>query len=302
MDRRQRFQLKRVIVSRLDDNEAWPWQERSLLFTEFGLEPPDSYNNEVTLADVIGSIGEDQDLIEIYSLVTGTEPESIAAEQAQEHDAYGNWLPGYIRLFLSHSARHKASVGEIAQELRPYGIHGFVAHDNIKVTVAWQEQIERALWSMDVFAAIVHPEFNESAFCHDEVGWAIGRGVPHLAVRMGADPNGFLGSTQWPSGHDRTAKEVAATIGQWIWELPDISTNVFEGLLRALASAGNYVDAGATASRIASLPSLSDENLEAIEDVWWSNDQLFGGHLPNEAIRPLFVRHGRPWPPPRRTT
>jgi len=42
----------------------------------------------------------------------------------------------------------------------------------------WQAQIEHALRSMQAFVAIVHPEFNSSAWCNQEVGWALGRRVP----------------------------------------------------------------------------------------------------------------------------
>jgi hypothetical protein len=35
--------------------------------------------------------------------------------------------------------------------------------------------------------AIVHPEFSESACCHQEIGWALGRGVPSYAIQHGRD-------------------------------------------------------------------------------------------------------------------
>lgn len=62
-----------------------------------------------TIADIA-----DADLLEMYTIVAGTEPENIENEiDALEPD---NWKPGYVRLFISHSAKHKKVIGEVADE------------------------------------------------------------------------------------------------------------------------------------------------------------------------------------------
>jgi hypothetical protein len=81
--------------------------------------------------------------------------------------------------------------------------------------------------------------------------------------------------------------------------IPELESTMIDSLLAALRSAGNYVEAGATAERIAALQSLTDEQFRQLDEVWWTNDQLYGGMLPSRAMRPFYERNGRAWPPPK---
>jgi hypothetical protein len=79
----------------------------------------------------------------------------------------------------------------------------------------------------------------------------------------------------------------------------ELGPSIVDGLIAKLASAGNYMEAGAVAERIARLPGLSEEQFKRIDRAWWGNDQLHGGALPTKAMRPFYVSNGREWPPPR---
>lgn len=215
LERRERFSLKSQLVAIVETDRSWTFQQTNLLLTEFGLRPLDPYDNngEFTFADSIANISDDG-LVEMFSIVSGS-PSSEIQQRMQTADST-LWKQGYVRLFVSHSAMHKAFVGEVADELAVSGIHAFVAHDTMEVEQPWQDQIEEGLRSMQAFVAIIHPEFLTSAWCQQEIGWALGRGVPHFVVRFPSDPAGFIGRTQWPQGIGQTAKQTAATILSWV--------------------------------------------------------------------------------------
>lgn len=56
--------------------------------------------------------------------------------------------------------------------------------------------IENALFSMDAFVALMTEGFHDSLWTDQEVGVAIGRGVPIISVRLEKDPYGFIGKFQ----------------------------------------------------------------------------------------------------------
>lgn len=296
LSHKDRFKLKSQLADALVSDE-WTFDRTNLLLIEFGLTPLDGDWQGPSLTEVVAGIADAQ-LVEIYALVMGIESAEVEEVIESSADA-GNWKPGYARVFLSHSAAHKDFAGQVADELAVVGIHGFVAHDTMAYSKPWQAQIEQALRSMQAFVALVHPEFNDSAWCQEEVGWGLGRRVPHYAVRLGADPVGFLGRDQWPSCAGKSPKEVSKVISSWVSTVPELGAIVVEGLLSALKSAGNYMDAGATAQRIAAVGSLTDEQFSQLDDIWWSNDQLHGGVLPTRAMKPFYAENGRGWPPPK---
>jgi len=107
-----------------------------------------------------------------------------------------SWSPSDFRLFLSHVSSAKAPAHQLKRAFAVYGIGAFVAHDDIEPTALWQREIERALASMHALVAVVTPGFRDSFWCQQEVGWALGRSVPVIALRAGEDPPAFVSAQQ----------------------------------------------------------------------------------------------------------
>ena len=122
------------------------------------------------------------------------------------------WKAGHFRLFLSHLAEHKVKVHKLKSSLSQYNIDAFVAHDDIQPSREWQNEIELALRSMDCLAALVTPKFIDSKWCDQEIGWALGRGVPVLPIRLDADPYGFAGKFQAIAGTLEAPDRLALSI------------------------------------------------------------------------------------------
>lgn len=295
LSRRERFSLKRQIIDVLDGDREWDFRRINLLLIEYGCQPLGGYgNDEFTFEDSISNVS-DADLLEIYSIITGATPVEV---QGQIEDADSSlWSSGYVRVFLSHSAHHKQFVGQVADELAVSGIHAFVAHDTMEYEQPWQDQIEQGLRTMQAFVALIHPEFLGSAWCQQEVGWALGRGVPRYVIRYPADPAGFIGRTQWPQANGMSAREVAALILEWVSRIPEFSDQIVEGLLAALSAAQNYIDAGATARRIATIDTLTPQQWAKLAEIYHSNDQVGRAGLVGQALAPYYRDHGQVWPP-----
>jgi len=119
------------------------------------------------------------------------------------------WGDEGYRLFISHKTEVKKETAELKEKLKLFGISGFVAHEDIRPTEEWQSEIENALFSMDAFVALMTEDFHESNWTDQEVGFAFGRGVPIISVKLGKDPYGFLGKVQAIScSWDMVAKEI----------------------------------------------------------------------------------------------
>ena len=121
------------------------------------------------------------------------------------------WGEDGFRVFLSHKSEVKKETADLKERLRIFGITCFVAHEDIHPTKTWQDEIENALASMDGFVALLTPNFHDSNWTDQEVGFAFARGVPIVAVRLGKDPYGFIGkfqglSTSWANAAEDIVK------------------------------------------------------------------------------------------------
>src|SRR4029077_15913647 len=119
------------------------------------------------------------------------------------------WRKGILRVFVTHLAAHRVFVGELQEALLPFGISCFVAHTDIEPTSVWQAEIETALATCDALVALLHPNFHASNWTDQEIGFAIGHGVPAFAVRFGQDPYGFIGRFQAFNGNGKTPAALA---------------------------------------------------------------------------------------------
>jgi hypothetical protein len=300
LSRRDRFRLLRQLLERLEGrsgNEPWTDSEITLLLTEFGFDTAvinDPWTGDRTkVGHLLGGVS-DATLVDMYSAVFDVESvEVIGAAAASDEE--GVWRDGYVRLFLSHSATHKAFAAEVSAQLAVVGIDAFVAHDAMEVTRPWQSQIERALNTAELFVALVHPEVNGSAWCHQEIGWSQGRGIPWFFLRLGADPAGFPGWLQWPAVREDATVVSEQVIG-WLNGRPEWSDRISGGLFQALLDAGNYYDAEAAAKRIDALGTLTRDQLVELDRIFLANDQVGQSVLATRALRPVYDRHGRAFP------
>lgn len=145
-----------------------------------------------------------------------------------------NWKDTKLfRLFISHISKDKLKATRLKECLIPYGITGFVAHEDIHPTLEWQSEIERGLQTMDAFIAVHTVGFSQSYWTQQEIGFAIGRGVKVISFKMGEDPTGFISKQQALARRDRTAEEIAKEIDALLSEDPRTA----ERLAEAKASA-----------------------------------------------------------------
>ncbi|HVA97436.1 MAG TPA: toll/interleukin-1 receptor domain-containing protein [Bacteroidia bacterium] len=106
------------------------------------------------------------------------------------------WKDGFFRLFISHLASEKENAELLKSKLKKYGITCFVAHSDIEPTKEWQMEIEFGLQTCDALVALMVNGFQNSNWTDQEIGFALGRELLILPVKMGKDPYGFIGKFQ----------------------------------------------------------------------------------------------------------
>ena len=139
------------------------------------------------------------------------------ADLALDRDVVQEEVPsfcqaGYFRLFITHTSANKESAHRLKQAMAEYHVAAFVTHDDIEPTKEWQAEIERALRTMDSLAAIITPDFFESRWCDQEVGFGFGRGKLVVPLCKDSVPHGFLGKYQGFAAQGLSAVSVAQNL------------------------------------------------------------------------------------------
>jgi hypothetical protein len=170
-------------------------------------------------------------------------------------------------VFLSHKSEVKKETAELKDSLRVFGISCFVAHDDIHPTKEWQDEIENALGSMDGFVALMTEGFHDSLWTDQEVGFAVARGVPIVAARLGKDPYGFIGKFQALSCTWQTACEK-------IVKVFIKNGRMFESYVRSLRTCPDFDTGFKLAKALPHIEQLTAHQIDELVSAYNENDQI----------------------------
>lgn len=97
-----------------------------------------------------------------------------------------------IKVFLSYSTTNKQLVKGIKDELGKYKLSVFLAHEDIRPSIQWQEEILQALGKCDVFLPVLTKEFKASHWTDQEFGVAIALNKLVFPISVNQKPYGFI--------------------------------------------------------------------------------------------------------------
>lgn len=202
------------------------------------------------------------------------------------------WKPGAFRLFLSHISADKIAVSKLKQALSLWGVDCFVAHVDIEPNLEWQKEIELALGSMHALAALLTPCFHDSKWTDQEIGFALGRGIVVIPVRLGVDPYGFIGKQQGLPGKLDDPKTLAADIVNLLLKNKATATIMTEALIIAFEKAKSFTAAIETSKKIEKMKFVSAEHVRRLEAACKGNRIVKGAWNVPERIQQIAQRSG----------
>ena len=89
-----------------------------------------------------------------------------------------------FKIFISHLTSNKKIAEALKEALKPYYIECFVAHEDITPTLEWQDEIFKALNTMDAFISLHCDNFKQSVWCQQEIGIAVAKQVKIIPIKF----------------------------------------------------------------------------------------------------------------------
>ena len=201
------------------------------------------------------------------------------------------WKPDCVRAFFSHKGSYKTEAGNLKDELEKYGISCFVAHKDIKATKEWVQEIENALFSMDVLIALMSEDFQDSKWTDQEVGVAVGRNVLIIPVKIGKDPYGFIGKYQALPGTWKNIPEMANAILGIVLDHPSTKEIGKRAAIHAFKDSPSYDTSKFFVTEI--LPrfeKLEEAEIEKIVSAFNENGQIYDCFVAKKRLPDLLYK------------
>lgn len=277
----QRIKLLKEISDRLQV-EDWPLIDLTL--SQFGLPTTDEWQGGNKNAYVIQMSKGAQDavLIELAQHVG-----FLIEEVPKPGIDPPFWRKRMFRLFISHLSAEKVLAAELQEAMLSYGISAFVAHNDIEPTLEWQTQIETALATADALLALLHPAFHASNWTDQEIGFAMGRGLPVFSVRFGQDPYGFIGRFQGFVGGGKTVEVLARELFDAYRKNKQSQKRMGEVLLNLFEDSNSFQSAKVRIGYLEELEVWDSSFIPRLEAAPEANSQISGSWGVHERAQTL---------------
>lgn len=103
--------------------------------------------------------------------------------------------PPYV--FISYQTRDRHVAAGIQSMLTEHGVASFIAHEDIEVSISWQDKILEELGKADIFICLLSRHYSQSPWCVQESGIARFRNIHIIPLSLdGSIPEGFIASVQ----------------------------------------------------------------------------------------------------------
>lgn len=200
-----------------------------------------------------------------------------------------------LYLFASHLSAEKALVQQVAELLARRGIELFVAHESIRPSEDWQNKIEAALANCHGAIAFIHPDFSASDWCHQEMGWIRGRGVPFLPLLFeGELPKGLLAKTHGKKVSNKVdAQEIADLIHEWALQFTEFQAPMRLSTVQAFSQSKSFNSTDKLWSQLSKFTNFTDKEISILLEALENNSQIYGALCKTTRND---KNYGRPYP------
>lgn len=191
------------------------------------------------------------------------------------HEKSSYFQDNTFALFISHCDKDKILAKDIKNHLVKYGVSSFVAHEDINPSTEWIIEIEKALFSMDTMLALLTDGFSNSVWTNQEVGFAYGRNIFILSVRLGEDPSGFVGKFQALRPKLNSAENIAKKIVIHLLEHERTATKMQKSYFHALANTSTYDESEKWAEMLLRISVSTEEVTDILIRSYNDNPQAY---------------------------
>lgn len=280
-----KIKLIKSLSKRLSD--VGDWEEIDLTLRVFGLPWTDAWNGSRTnengmykyCLEMLES-GDEDNLRTLEQYLEGKD----AAPETSIHELSGPWQPQRFKLFISHITADKILVSDVKVKLAKFGIDCFVAHEDIRPSKKWMDEIILALDTCDALSAFISEDYHKSSWTDQEVGYCIRRRILILPIGLGFTPYGFMGVYQGAQCKGMDAERISETIFTALITNQRTKARMAESLVSSLETASDFDDAATKARLLNKIEVWSPELLRKLQAAKEGNSQVAGSYVASPLI------------------
>lgn len=196
-----------------------------------------------------------------------------------------------LQIFLSYSTKDKEIAGQIKKGLEGLGLEVFLAHQDIRPSVAWMDEIVRNLRGCDVFIPLLTKHFRRSKWTDQETGMAVVESKTIVPLKAGIDPHGFLGRYQWLRFKTDDVQKSCEDIVLSIKDNKHLKSKVQNSYIRSFLNSRSFVEANEKSEILEKMGPYERKQINKIALGSLANSQILGGYDAKPKIKAILEKN-----------
>ena len=181
--------------------------------------------------------------------------------------------------------------GRIKRGLEYWGVDAFLAHEDIKPSKEWQEEIIENLRNCHVFMPLLTDHFRDSEWTDQESGMARIESKIIIPLSVDIQPYGFLGGYQAfkldVGALDQSCEKILFVMR----DHRELKTKVHDSFIRSFLGSTSFDEANARSKLLESLGPYSIRRVNEIIRGSLANSQIFDGFTAGPKVRQFFSKN-----------
>ncbi len=205
--------------------------------------------------------------------------------------AFGTKPKERIQAFLSYSTKDKHVAGNVKQHLEYWGVNVFLAHEDIRPSRQWQDEIIKRLKECHVFMPLLTKNFRQSDWTDQESGMAVVESKTIIPLTVDIMPYGFLGRYQ---GFKLDADAIEHDCREIFLEMRNnerLRERAQESYIQAFLGSSNFPQANEKSELLEKFGPYSRSQINNIIRGSLDNSQIGGGFDAKPMVQQLFSKN-----------
>jgi hypothetical protein len=195
----------------------------------------------------------------------------------------------YLEIFLSYSVIDRKLAGQMKRIFNRNGLKVFLAHDTIKPSADWQDEILQHLQTMDVFIPLLTNNFKNSNWTGQETGIAIQREVLIIPLNIEINPYGFIQKYQAINISKISIEYTCEKLIKIIYE--KMKNKFLDSIILYFSKSDCFDDANERAKLIRKYDGYTVRQLNKILKISYDNSQIHGAYTAQNILRNIISVH-----------
>ena len=201
-----------------------------------------------------------------------------------------------VSIFLSHATHDKNIASALKEKLAYFKINVFLAHDDLKGGVIWDDELNSEIKNCDIFMVLLSKKYHKASYTDQELGIGLANNKIIIPISIdGTMPYGFIKKIQSilcePEFDDETIHALLELIAIHSDSGKITIDQITNKIINSLTNSTSYMQSIECSKQLSLYSKFTNKQINDIAYALINNDQVYTSMIARPKIDHILKKH-----------